>query len=231
MVNQGAQPCEAAQPSGPTASTIAMPAMHASTTPGSAFTSLCGRVQACFVCSSMNHVHVLGEVNGPLDADVLFIAEAPGRLGAARTGVPMTSDVTGRRFHAFLAEAGLACERVFITNAVLCNPLASSGNNRRPSTQEVAACREFLAAQLELVRAPVAVALGGVALEALRRIEAHEAVLARDVGRALPWAGRTLVPLYHPSIQSTLTRAEEQQREDWRRLGELVSRNLGAVEP
>ena len=186
------------------------------------FQALCARVRSCFTCSSMNHVHVLGEVNGPLDADVLFVAEAPGRLGAARTGVPMTSDVTGRRFQAFLAEAGLERGRVFITNAVLCNPLSSNGNNRLPSGREVAACSAFLAEQLRLVRAPVVAALGVVALEALRRIAPHDALLARDVARPLPWAGRTLVPLYHPSIQSTLARPHEWQMTDWRRLGEVV---------
>ena len=183
------------------------------------FRALCAQVQRCFACPAMNHVHILGDVNGPLDADVLFVAEAPGRLGAARTGIPMTSDVTGRRFHAFLADAGLTRDRVFITNSVLCNPLADNGRNRRPSARDVAACRDFLAAQLELVRAPVVVALGGVALETLRRIEPHEAVLARDAGRAIVWPAadvddRVLIPLYHPSIQSTLTRPHETQRRD-----------------
>ena len=193
----------------------------------SRFQALCEQVRRCFVCPAMNHVHILGDVNGPLDADVLFVAEAPGRLGAARTGIPMTSDVTGRRFHAFLADAGLTRDRVFITNSVLCNPLADNGRNRRPTARDVATCRDFLAAQLELVRAPVVVALGGVALETLRRIEPHEAVLARDTGRAIAWPaadvdGRILVALYHPSIQSTLTRPPEAQRRDWRRLGKLV---------
>ena len=201
-----------------------------------AFDRLCARVRRCFACASlaaggasacrMDFVHILGDVNGPLDAGVLFVAEAPGRLGAARTGVPMTSDVTGRRFHAFLAIAGLERERVFITNAILCNPLSASGNNRRPSAREVAACRSFLSGQLRLVRAPAVVALGGVALEALRRIAPHEAVLSRDAGRGMAWdAGgraRLLVPLYHPSIQSTLTRPHEQQQRDWRALGRLV---------
>ncbi len=191
------------------------------------FDALCRQVGACFVCSAMNHVHILGETNGPLDAGILFVAEAPGRLGAARTGVPMTSDVTGRRFHAFLALAGIHRERVFITNAVLCNPLSPNGNNRRPAAREVAACSDFLSAQVRLVRAPVVVVLGGVALGALRRVEPHDAVLARDVGRALPWAGRTLVPLYHPSIQSTLTRPHETQARDWRRLGRIVRRVAG----
>lgn len=194
----------------------------------SSFEALCERVQGCFVCSSMNHVHVLGDVSGPLDADVLFVAEAPGRLGAARTGIPMTSDVTGRRFHAFLADADLDRERVFITNTILCNPLSISGNNRRPRASEIAACREFLAAQVELVRAPVVVALGGVSLDSLRRIEPHDAELATHAGHALGWKERTLVPLYHPSIQSTLTRPHERQRRDWRRLGKHVRAALAA---
>ncbi len=191
------------------------------------FDELCARVRGCFACSSMNHVHVLGDVNGRLDADVLFIAEAPGRLGAARTGIPMTSDVTGRRFHAFLADAGLDRERVFITNAILCNPLSASGNNRRPRASEVAACRGFLAEVVNVVRAPIVVALGGVALDSLRRIEPHSAELRSHAGKAIAWAGRTLVPLYHPSIQATLTRPHDQQRRDWRRLGKLVRSGLG----
>ena len=170
----------------------------------------------------MNHVHVLSETNGPLSAGLLFVAEAPGRLGAARTGIPMTSDVTGRRFHAFLHDAGIVRERVFITNSILCNPLTADRRNRRPTAREVAACREHLAGQIELVRAPIVVALGGVALDALDKIEPHEAVLARDAGKSIAWNGRTLVPLYHPSIQSTLTRRHERQRRDWRRLGRLA---------
>jgi DNA polymerase len=200
--------------------------------PADPFDALCARARACFSCRngeapSMNFVHVLGPTNGPLDAEVLFVAEAPGRLGAARTGIPMTSDVTGRRFHAFLADAGLVRERVFVTNSVLCNPLSPSGHNRRPSAREVAACRDLLAGQLRLVDARVVVALGGVALETLGRIAPHDAVLSRDAARAIAWRApdgraRTLVPLYHPSIQSTLTRPHETQRADWRRLGAIV---------
>jgi DNA polymerase len=191
------------------------------------FASLTARVRRCFACDAMHHCQILSEANGPLDASVLFVAEAPGRLGAARTGVPLTSDVTGRRFDAFLAVAGLPRERIFVTNAVLCNPLTPDGRNRPPRARDVAACNAFLDEQLGLVRAPVVVALGRVALDALRRLEPHDAVLARDAGRALPWAGRTLVPLYHPSVQSTLTRPHERQLEDWRRLGEVVRLPVG----
>jgi DNA polymerase len=170
----------------------------------------------------MRHIHVLSEANGPLDADVMFVAEAPGRLGAARTGVPLTADASGRRFDTFLAEAGLTRRRVFVTNAVLCLPLTPSELNRRPSRRELIACNRFLSEQIRVVSAAIVVSLGIVALEALAMIEPHELALGRDVGRSVPWADRTLVPLYHPSVQSTLSRPHDQQLADWRALGRLL---------
>lgn len=187
-----------------------------------AFAQVCRNVARCHECAGMHHCHVLSAANGPLNAAVLFVAEAPGRLGAARTGVPLSSDVSGQRFEAFLTEAGLRRDRVFVTNAVLCNPLTAEGLNRRPSGAEVLACSEFLRRQLELVPAPLVVALGGVALEALGLIEQHGLTLAQDVGREVMWGGRTLVALYHPGIRSTVTRPDTRQLSDWRALGVMV---------
>jgi uracil-DNA glycosylase family 4 len=188
-----------------------------------AFDALLEDVRRCFACGGMAHSHVLGASNGPLNARVMFIAEAVGRRGGAVTGVPLTCDESGRRFGAFLALAGIERAETFITNAVLCNPLASRGANRAPTSAEVARCRPFLARTLLLVRAPVVVTLGRVALESLRAIGAHDAELRRDVATARPWHGRWLVPMYHPSRQSTLHRSQLQQEDDWRQLGLIVS--------
>ena len=186
-----------------------------------AFDGLMSDVRSCFACAEMNHVHVLAGSNGPLKARVMFIGEAPGRLGAARTGVPFTSDQSGLRFQRLLAAAGLRREDVFLTNALLCNPLRN-GANRPPRRRELAACARWLDAQLRLVDPPLVVTLGTAALEALRAIERHPFALSRDVGRALPWRGRTLVPLYHPSPRTVGRRPFAQQIEDFRRLGALL---------
>jgi uracil-DNA glycosylase family 4 len=138
------------------------------------------------------------------------------------TGIPLTRDESGKRFTSFLAIAGIDRRDAFITNAVLCNPVDSVGRNRAPSARDVARCRPFLARALEIVRAPVVVALGRVALESLRAIAPHDADLRRDVGRGVPWQDRTLVPLYHPSRQSTLHRPHASQLDDWRSLGRVV---------
>ncbi len=58
-----------------------------------AYDALVARAQACRLCSRMEgRRRVLGAGNGPLDARVLFVAEAPGRLGGDKTGVPLVND-------------------------------------------------------------------------------------------------------------------------------------------
>ena len=192
------------------------------------FTRLVRDVTACNACDRMAHSHVLGYANGRLDADVLFVAEAVGRRGGAITGVPLTRDMSGQRFNAFLAIAGIDRGRTFITNAVLCNPFDTAGRNRPPTRSEIARCRPFLARTLAAVRAPVVVALGRVALEALRTVEPRELDLTADVARPATWARRMLVPMYHPSRQSTLHRPQEAQEADWRALGALFRALRGA---
>jgi uracil-DNA glycosylase len=186
------------------------------------FTRLVEDVRACAACERMERCHVVGAANGPLDARVAFVAEAVGRRGGAVTGVPLTRDESGRRFAEFLRLAGLRRDDVFVTNAVLCNPLDAAGRNRPPGPADVARCRPFLARTLDVLNAPVVVALGRTALESLRAIAPHEGELPDGAATAVAWRGRTLVPMYHPGRQSTLHRAQAAQEEDWRRLGALL---------
>lgn len=167
---------------------------------------------------------VLSLANGRPGARVLFVAEAPGRLGGEVTGVPLSRDQSGRRFERLLVLAGLRRDDVFITNAVLCNPRSDAGTNRPPSRREQDCCGGWLTEQFRVVDARVVVTLGAVALVALGRIEPHGLTLRDAVGRPVVWAGRTLVPLYHPSPRAGLSRAYAAQDEDFRRLGAIVRR-------
>lgn len=194
------------------------------------FDELVAAAQACRRCPSMEgRRRLLSRANGSPGARVLFLAEAPGRRGGEVTGVPLTHDASGRRFTRLLALAGLRRDAVFITNAVLCNPRAPDGKNRPPTACEIAACSSWLAAQLAAVDPAVVVTLGATALRALARLAPHAYTLRGDVGQALPWAGRLLVPLYHPSPRAGLSRSYQQQDEDFRALGALL-RGLGVGE-
>jgi DNA polymerase len=63
-----------------------------------------------------------------------------------------------------------------------------------------------------------------VALDALALIAPHDAQLARDVGVAIPWTGRRLVPLYHPGPRSVARRGRSAHLADYRRLATLLAR-------
>jgi uracil-DNA glycosylase family 4 len=171
---------------------------------------------------------VLGFANGSLDARILFVAEAPGRLGADVTGIPLSGDRTGKTFNSLLEAAGIRRSDVFVTNAVLCNPRDDDGRNDRPTTAEMRRCSQHLSRLVEILDPAWVVTLGTVALDAVARIETHDLVLRRDVGKPSRWNGRQLVALYHPGPRALIHRPHAVQRQDYVRLAALID---GQVPP
>ena len=161
---------------------------------------------------------VLSSQNGSIYSDLMFVAEAPGRLGAGRTGVPFRGDRSGDNFELLLDHVGLKRKDIFITNAVLCNPL-KSGNNRRPTTKEIENCSSFLQDLIDLMVPKVISSLGGVGLEAINRIFGTRYKLADVVARPLSVCEFILFPLYHPSPRVVYTRRTlDEQKRDFRKL-------------
>jgi uracil-DNA glycosylase len=73
------------------------------------FADLVVRVQRCELCHRMQgRRKILGSSNGNLDAPLIFVAEAPGRLGADRFGIPLYGDQTGRNFEMLISCVGLS---------------------------------------------------------------------------------------------------------------------------
>ena len=194
--------------------------------PENEFAALVREVQACRACPRMDgRRRVLSPGNGPLTARVLFIAEAPGRFGAEKGGIPLTGDASGRNFTRYLAAAGMARAEVFVTNAALCNPRTERGTNAPPSPAELRRCAPFLQRTLALVQPAILVTLGNKALAALHLIEPHSYILRRHAATAVAWNGRTLFPLYHPSPQVVISptgRGHAAQEADYHALRALL---------
>ena len=190
------------------------------------FEELASKAAACQLCPRMfGRMRVLSPANGLLSARLLFIAEAPGRLGADKSAVPLSGDQSGRNFERFLTGAGMVRDDCFITNAVLCNPRDQSGRNRKPAIDELARCRPFLEATIRLVNPLLVVTLGSVALEAARALVSHDLRLKRDVAALSQWDGRHLMPLYHPGPRALIHRPAPLQADDYR----SVARALHAL--
>ena len=189
------------------------------------FVSLAAEAADCVRCPAMcERAAVLSELNGSVEARVMFIGEAPGRKGADRTRVPFSGDQSGKNFERFLQSIGLRRDESFITSAVLCNPHTASGANRRPASAEIRNCSDFLRRTIELVQPAIIVTLGTVALEALKIIHYHEFSLQQDAAKVRRWNGRRLIPLYHPSPQVLITsRNERQQLQDYRVVARAIA--------
>ena len=192
------------------------------------FARLVAEAAACVRCSAMcARAAVLSELNGPVNARILFIGEAPGRKGADRTRIPFSGDQSGQNFDRFIASINLTRDQIFITSAALCNPRADSGANRKPTQEEVANCSDFLRRTIALVDPRVIVTLGSVALAALKRIHYHELTLKEAAGKIERWNGRLLVPIYHPSPQVLAShRREAEQLEDYKVVANAVRNTL-----
>lgn len=158
---------------------------------------------------------MLGPLNGDLNSPVVFIAEAPGRLGADKFGIPLYGDQTGHNFEMLLAAAGLKRGSIFITNALLCNPRTLRGNNDSPTLTEIRNCSRYLREILEIVKPKYVVPLGRVALASLSAIEPHRIKLSEDVRKVFQWHGYLVYPLYHPGPRTFIQRTKAQQAADY----------------
>jgi len=153
---------------------------------------------------------------------VVFIAEAPGRLGADKFGIPLFGDQTGRNFEWLISSAGISRDAIFITNAVLCNPRAVDGKNDSPTITEIRNCSIYLKETLEIVGARYIVPLGSVALASLNVIQSHNIRLYQDVGKLFAWSQYLVLPLFHPGPRAFVWRSKAQQAKDYEALGHLL---------
>lgn len=189
---------------------------------------LVSEAQHCSLCPRMAQSrHVLSDLNGNWSAKVLFVAEAPGRLGAEVTGIPLSQDRTGMRFEELLTAMEWGRSSVFITNAVLCNPRDEEGNNDKPSAAEISNCSSFLRRTIDVVNPLLVVAFGVVALTALKGVHPHECTVKESCGTALRWGERYLGVLYHPSPRTQTQRTWRQQISDARSLANFARQHLG----
>jgi len=100
---------------------------------------------------------VMGD--GNLNADIVFIGEAPGKKEDEQ-GVPFIG-AAGKFLNVMLEEAGMVRSDVYITNIVKYRP----PNNRDPSPDEKAAFWPYLLRQLQIIDPKVVITLGRHSME------------------------------------------------------------------
>ncbi len=156
---------------------------------------------------------------GPADARVLFIGEAPG-FHEDRLGRPFVG-AAGQFLEQLLASINLTREQVYICNVIKCRP----PNNRDPLPNEIDACRSYLDRQLELIRPRVVVTLGRFSMARYF----PNASISQIHGRAKKIGETLYLPLFHPAAALHQPRYKAAIEEDFLKIPELL-KQLAAAE-
>jgi DNA polymerase len=146
-------------------------------------------VRGCQLCvlAQTRTQAVPGE--GPLDADVMCIGEAPG-VNEDKQGRPFVG-AAGQFLGELLGAAGLTRDDVYICNVLKCRP----PGNRDPLPGEIDACSEYLDLQIDMVDPLVIVTLGRFSMSKWFPQQA----ISRIHGTVKEVDGRFIVPMYHPA--------------------------------
>lgn len=105
---------------------------------------------------------------GARHAEVLFVGEQPGNEEDL-TGKPFVGPA-GRLLNDALDEAGIDRAQTYVTNVVKhfkWEPRGKRRIHKKPNAGEIAACRPWLEAEIDLIRPKVIVCLGATAAQAL----------------------------------------------------------------
>ena len=127
---------------------------------------------------------------GNVDADLLFVGEAPGD-NEDKTGVPFVGRA-GQLLDQYLYAVDIPRESVYIANILKCRP----PKNRDPLPAEEDACMDFLRRQVKLIRPKIIVCLGRIAACRLIREDFR---ITREHGQWFEKAGVHMTALFHPA--------------------------------
>jgi len=142
---------------------------------------------------------------GSRQAPWLVVGEAPG-ADEDRQGEPFVGRA-GQLLTAMLLAAGFQREQVYIANVLKCRPPA----NRDPHEDEIKACSDYLARQIELVGPRLILAVGRIAAQHLLGSQAPLGKLRGRLHAHEP-SGIPIVVTYHPAY---LLRSPGQKARAW----------------
>ncbi len=176
------------------------------------FTRLAREVAECRRCRLCEQRRQAVFGDGDPRARLMFVGEGPG-AEEDRQGLPFVGPA-GELLNRIIGAIGLRREQVYIANIVKCRP----PGNRDPQSDEVAACRSYLEAQIDAIRPVVLVALGRIAAQALL---GNDLPIGRMRGLWYEVRGVPTRVTYHPAA---LLRNADLKRPTWEDMQQVRDR-------
>lgn len=183
--------------------------------------ALAEEIRVCPLCrlADTRTLAVPGEGNPT--ADIMFVGEGPGEQ-EDQSGRPFVGR-SGKLLTQELVKIGIRREQIFITNIVKCRP----PGNRDPLSDEIAACNDWLSAQIALIEPKFIVPVGGPSLKTLVSpklgiTKARSKVYRKD--------GILFIPILHPAAALRSPVTMTQFLEDLANLKDFLNREIEDAE-
>lgn len=132
-----------------------------------------GKPESCKACPLYNSKEGIVWGDGPTDAKMILVGEAPGEEEGEEKK-PFIGG-SGKVLNAMLMHAQIPRREVYVTNVVKCRPTAKDAFgrtvNRLPSETEIRCCSRFLVNELNTINPNVVVALGDVPMKTLTGVK------------------------------------------------------------
>ncbi len=184
--------------------------------------AIADEIRVCTKCElcKMRTKAVPGD--GPVDAPILFIGEAPG-FHEDQRGHPFIG-AAGNLLNDLLASVGIERSQVFITNLVKCRP----PGNRDPLPDEISTCTSnYLDRQIALINPRMIVAIGRFSMA---RYFPGEKIM-KIHGQPKRADGRIYFPMVHPAAALHQPAFMEHVKEDIKKIPALLEEAKAMAAP
>jgi DNA polymerase len=172
-------------------------------------------VSVCEKCMLHHSRKLAVPGEGPVDAEIMFIGEAPG-FHENQQGRPFVG-AAGKYLDELLGKIGYKREDVFITNVVKCRP----PSNRDPQPDELEACSDYLERQIQVINPRVIVTLGRYSMARFL----PNAKISEVHGQSFKIKGRLILPMFHPAAALHQPSLKLSIERDFAHLPDLIAKS------
>lgn len=185
----------------------------------SELSDLYAQIRSCTLCplAQSRSRAVPGE--GPENAAVMFIGEAPG-FHEDKSGRPFVG-AAGRFLEELLASIHMTREDVYIANVIKCRP----PGNREPMPNELEACQPYLDRQIELIQPRMVVTLGRFSMARYF----PNAKISAIHGQPRKIQGVLYYPMFHPAAALHQPKLRQAVEEDMAKIPQLLA-EIGRIQ-
>jgi uracil-DNA glycosylase len=178
----------------------------------SELTEMYARIRVCPKCDLAKSRTNAVPGEGPENAEIMFIGEAPG-FYEDKEGRPFVG-AAGKLLDELLGLIDVKREQVYICNVIKCRP----PQNRDPLPEEMEACKPYLDKQLELIQPKVVITISRFAMARWF----PDKKISEIHGKPKKFGNLVVLPMYHPAAalhQHSLKRVLE---EDFKRIPQIL---------